>query len=576
MYCRILLLVFLLALWLPAPAFALEVQVEVRGVEEQLQKNILARLSLHRFREKSNLTRRDIDRLYRQGKEEIEKALAPFGFYRPEIDDRLLENGETYTAIFTVSPGEPVRLAHLSLEVTGPGQDQLGDLYPLFPMKVGEVLNQKKYEEGKRSVTLAAIRKGYLDASFATRELRIHRAERRAEIVLVLDTGPRYMFGKTSFTGGSVDEELMQRYLPYRQGSPYRPSQLGNLQRQLYRTEFFDRVVVEGYPDQAEGYEVPVEVELDPPAKPNRYSVGVGYATDTGARIRFEWYNRLFTSTGHQVRTSAQLGQYDSNLRLDYTIPWLDPRRDTLGLAVAYQDQSWDDTDTTLFTTGISADHKGDLLRHGVSFEVRNEDYSVGVTSGSALLFVPTYTGSFVYADDLLNTKYGLDLSASVSGASEPFGSDVSYLKAQANGKVIFSLMPGLRFIGRGALGTILCDSIDDMPPSLRFYAGGDQSIRGYGYRELGTKDDSGAVIGGRYLVIGSAEVEKNLTENWSVAAFWDVGNAVDDLSLDFEQGVGGGFRYRLPFGQVRLDIANAITEEGNPFRVHFNVGADL
>lgn len=393
---------------------------------------------------------------------------------------------------------------------------------------------------------------------------------------MTLDTGPQFVFGDTTFQDDSVRDQLLQRYLPYRAGDPYRPAKLIELQKLLYRTEFFSRVAVDGQLEAVEDFAVPVTVRLTPPENLNRYSVGLGYATDTGARVRLEWWNRLLNSRGHQIRTSAQASQYDSNLRIDYSVPVLDPKTDSFGYSLGYHDQTWDDTDTNLFTAGVQLERKGELIRHGGSFEFRNEDYSVGVTSGSSVLFVPTYTGNVIWADNLLNTKYGLDLSLSVSGASELLASDASYLKALANGKTIISLLPGLRFIGRGSLGTILVDSIDDLPPSLRFYAGGDQSVRGYGYRELGTEDSSGAVVGGRYLVVASGEIEKSITGDWSCAAFWDVGNAIDDLSIDFKQGMGGGIRYRLPFGQVRLDVASAVSEDGMPLRLHLTVGADL
>ena len=110
----------------------------------------------------------------------------------------------------------------------------------------------------------------------------------------------------------------------------------------------------------------------------------------------------------------------------------------------------------------------------------------------------------------------------------------------------------------------------------MRFYTGGDNSIRGYAYKSIGTEDSSGSIIGGRSLVVGSLELERIIRENWSIAAFWDGGTATDDLSLNFHQGVGIGARYRLPFGQVRLDIASAVTEDGYPVRVHFTVGGDL
>ena len=118
--------------------------------------------------------------------------------------------------------------------------------------------------------------------------------------------------------------------------------------------------------------------------------------------------------------------------------------------------------------------------------------------------------------------------------------------------------------------------SFDEIPPSLRFYAGGDYSVRGYGNKALGPTDELGNVIGGKYLVTGSIEVEARVYKNWSLAAFMDAGNAMDDLSADLAEGVGGGIRYQLPFGQLRLDIASAISEEGRPLRLHFTVGGEL
>jgi translocation and assembly module TamA len=455
--------------------------------------------------------------------------------------------------------------------VVGPGSKEFPNLFEQFPLKVGDILNQQQYEDAKKKITSAAIRRGYMQAGFAVRELRIHRADKRAEIDLTLDTGPQFVFGETRFGDGEVNHELLQRYRPYEPGDPYRPGKLIELQRLLY-----GRVAVDGQLDEVDDNTVPITVDLTPPEHLNRYSVGLGYATDTGARVRLEWWNRRLNAKGHQIRTSAQLSQYDSNVLVDYSIPWFDPKIDTFGYNLGYHDLSWEDTDTELITAGVKMDRKGELFRHGGSFEFRNEDYTVGVTSGSSVLFVPTYTANLILADNLLSTKYGLDLSISVSGANESLASDSTYLKGQTNGKAVLTLVPGLRLIGRGSLGAIWVDTIEDLPPSLRFYAGGDQSIRGFGYRELGTEDSSGAVVGGRYLVVASGEIEKSVTDHWSCAAFWDVGNAFDDFSLELEQGVGGGVRYRLPFGQVRFDVASAITDDGMPLRVHLTVGADL
>ncbi len=548
----------------------------VKGLDDELQQNVLARLELYLHRESPRLSVYDIRRLHRQADKDIRSALAPYGYYSPDITATLNNEGDKYRAEYSVRTGKPVLVNTLSIRVTGAGSGLLDLAVKAFPLKVGDVLDQGKYEEGKKKLIRAALRRGYLKASFVVRELRINRDERQGEIDLVLDTGHLYTFGKTTFQQTPLREELLNLYLPYKEGDPYLPSKIIELQKALYQTEYFSRVIADGNVDASVDFAVPVKVRLTSPEHLNRYTVGLGYATDTGARARLEWYNRLLNTRGHRILGSVQASEFDNTLGLNYEIPWRDPRNDKMTFNSSYHDQLWEDTETRLLTAGVQVEHKGQLIRHSGSLEFRDEDYNVGATSGSSKLIMPTYTGTVIWADDILDTDYGLELSLGVSGAGESLGSDASFVKTVVGGKLIVSFLPSWRFIGRGSLGVTLVDSIDDLPPSLRFYTGGDQSIRGYAYKEIGTTDSSGAVVGGRYLAVGSAEIEKKLTETWGIAAFWDVGNATDDLTLDFKQGVGAGVRYRLPFGQVRLDVASAVLEDGTPIRVHLTVGADL
>lgn len=554
----------------------MSVQVQVNGLQGELLKNVLSRLELNLHKENPRLKPHDIRRLHRQAKDDIRGALAPFGYYSPDITPLLTQNGEEYTADYTVVPGDPVYIRNIELKINGAGEQILQDALQKFTLKVGDILLQHEYENGKKQLVRAAVFHGFMKAVFSKRELRINRLSNEAEIQLTLDTGPQFLFGETTFLQDYLSHELLERYLPYRAGDPYKPSMLIELQRALYRTDYFSNVVVDSEVGSIEDPVVPVTVSTALTEKLNRYSFGLGYATDTGARAKFEWRNRLLNTKGHRIRGSTQVSEFDNQLGLSYEVPWGNPRTDSMAYSATYYDQIWDDTETRLLSTRVYWEHKGNMLTHGTALELRDEDYSVGETSGEALLLMPSYTGTLIWADDLLDTKYGLKMSLSVSGGSESFGSDISFLKAVAGGKVILSFLPGWRFIGRGNIGAVLVDSIDDLPPSLRFYTGGDQSIRGYSYNELGTTDASGAVIGGRYLVVGSAEIEKQLTESFSGAAFWDVGNAVDDLSLDFKQGIGVGVRYRLPFGQIKIDLASAVSEDSRPVRLHITVGADL
>lgn len=564
---------------LPTGVFgAVGVDITVTGIEGGLYENVLAHLSIYRHRESARLTTADVRRLHKKAKGEIRSALAPFGYYQPQVAASMERDGDEFTLLYEVDKGDPVRVRKVEIVVDGneKGKELLFAVREQFPLQVGEILNQSIYERGKKSIIRTAFNNGYLEAEYQRQELRIDRKNNEADIILNLRIGAQFVFGETTFEESGVQSELLREYIPYKKGDPYNTSELIEFQKILYRTDYFSKVIVEGRIHERKELEVPVRVYFSTPEKLNLYSIGLGYATDTGPRARFEWRNKLLNEKGHTILGTVQVSETDSELGVDYKVPWGNPNNDKIAYSSSYTDQIWDDTETRLISLGVGLEHSTRYVTHGGSIEYRDEDYSVGLTEGHVRLVVPGFTTNMIMADNLHITKYGIQVSTSVSGAVEGVGSDVTFAKGIIGGKVILSPFAGWRFIGRGSVGATAVDSIDDLPPSLRFYAGGDQSIRGYGYKAIGSEDESGAVVGGRYLAVGSIEAEKEWKQDWSFAAFWDVGNATDDLSLDFKQGAGVGVRYRLPFGQVRLDLACAFLEDDLPVRLHLTAGADL
>lgn len=563
----------------PLPSHAEEkVSVTIEGVSGPLYENILARLKLYLHRENERLKDREVKRLYRQGEEDIRSALAPFGYYKPEVKGVLGKKENKWQVLFIVNKGEPVLVKEVKYSITGPGKDEksLIDALAVFPLKAGDVLNQELYEKGKKQLVTIAFDTGFLDANFAERALRINLEDNIATVHLVLETGPRYLFGQIISDQQILKPDLVSKYVPFNPGDPYNPAKLFEFQSILYRTDYFSRVVARGDTENVVDLHIPVNLELTPPLYRNKYNLGLGYATDTGVRGKIDWTNRLFNTKGHKIKGSLQVAEFENVFYLSYDIPRGDPRYEKIVQGVAYQDKTWDDTDTRLLTASVRSEYAGPRLAYGAGLELRNEVYDVGNTSGDSILFIPSINFGYIMADDILNTKNGLQASIGVLGATKGLVSDATFLQATVSGKTIISPLDQWRILARGSLGATSVDSIDSLPPSVRFYTGGDSSIRGYKYKSIGTEDDSGTVIGGRYLVVGSIEIERIVTEHWSVAGFWDGGSATDDLELDFYQGAGGGVRLRLPFGQVRLDAASAISEDGQPFRLHLTVGADL
>jgi translocation and assembly module TamA len=137
----------------------------------------------------------------------------------------------------------------------------------------------------------------------------------------------------------------------------------------------------------------------------------------------------------------------------------------------------------------------------------------------------------------------------------------------------------------RGELGAIKTNSFDDVPASLRFYAGGDQSVRGFSFRDLSPKaelinPETGKLyvesIGGKYLATSSVEYAYSIADNWRIAAFLDAGKAADDISDSLAYGIGPGVHWLSPIGAVRVYLARGLSKEENDWRVHIILGPEL
>lgn len=556
---------------------AVPLSVTVEGVEGELYTNIMARLKISLQQKNPDISLREMRRLHKQASEEINEALAPFGYYSVTVESSLSESDEGWQALYRVTAGTPVVVDRLSVEVTGEGKESVffQELSAGFPLQPGDVLKDSLYEAGKKNILALAMVHGYVQARFTKHTVVIRPEQGKAHIRLLLDTGRLYRFGETTSSQDIITSELFYRFIPYRQGDVYSLQSLNQLQSDLYSTGYFSQVLVEPKLSQQQDETIPVEVSLLP-AKRNRYSFGVGYGTDTGARGSLGWTNRMINRFGHKPSLIMQLSEKRSRINADYTIPVFDPRYDVLSLEGRYLDETWDDTWTNLISLGVSVNHNTTKHQYGAGLEARHEEYTVGVTSGSADLMIPTGYWNLILAGDRINTINGIRFGVTVKGADKAMLSSTSFIQFRLSSKAIVTPMENWRILGRATFGATAMESLDDLPPSLRFYAGGDQSVRGYGYKKLGPVDSSGVVVGGRYLMDGSVEIERRLTSMWSVAAFYDVGNAYDDIEADLKQGAGVGVRMTLPFGQIRVDVASALSEEGQPFRLHLSVGADL
>ncbi|MCG6930152.1 MAG: autotransporter assembly complex protein TamA [Desulfofustis sp.] len=551
--------------------------ITVEGVDEELQKNILARLRINIYSQEEELSTSEILRLHQLSETDIRSALAPFGYYSPTITTSLNETESGWSAYYTVDPGRPVIVGMVSLSVTGQGMEAFEFAgMERIALKEGDVLDQRVYEQEKKRIIREAISQGYLEASFRRNEILVNRKEFTADIILDLEPGPRYFFGEFRSQQDIIDDDLFRRFIEFDSNDYFSAKRLQELQRDLYRSDYFSSVILEADTANPVDFHVPVDIELEPLTAYNRYSFGLGYSTDTLAYVRVEWLNRLLNKKGHNLFSSLMVGERERYALLNYLIPIVDPRYNTFVGSGQWRQETWEDTDTELYSLGALYEYSTPRHYYGVSLKAQNEKYTVGDTRGISELLMPGIKWSWALADDIINTRHGIRASVDVTGASDAVLSDATFIKVRAEGKAIITPLEHWRVIGRGSVGTTVVDSIDDIPPSIRFYAGGQQSVRGYQYRSLGPEDSSGTVIGGKFLLTGGIECERQLSENWRAMIFYDAGNAMDDLSVDLAHGIGAGIGLRLPFGQVKLEGAYPLNDLGDSQYVYLSVGADL
>jgi translocation and assembly module TamA len=326
---------------------------------------------------------------------------------------------------------------------------------------------------------------------------------------------------------------------------------------------------------------VPIDVNLTP-SKRQRWTTGLGYGTDTGPRGTLGLELRRINRRGHRARSEFRLSQIQRSAQASYEIPGPYPRTDVLSFNLGYNREDNDTTQSESLLVGAGLSQARGKWREAVALNLQREDFEVGLDHGRADLILPQGTWTLVEADDRIFTTRGHRLQIDLRGTDDALGSNVSLVQGEVQGKLIRSFADHFRFISRAQVGWTETDQFRKLPATLRFFAGGDESVRGFGYQDLGEHDEAGNVIGGPALLTGSVEVEYQFLEEffhlkkWGVAAFYDTGNASRSFSGSLESGAGVGLRWLSPIGPIRADVAFALTEPGTPLRFHLTVGPDL
>lgn len=563
-----------------APARA-DIDIEVEGVSEEVRENVLIFVSLARYRDRDDLDADTVQRLHDRVEREVRQALRPFGYYDPQVSSKLLsrDGGRDWHVRIDINPGPAVVLQEFSVLIRGPGEQEaaLRSIIEQSPLRNGARLEHPAYEKLKGDLQRTAVSIGYLDVKVMRHELLVDPDKLTAAVYLEMETGPRYRFGTTSIEQDVIEPELAQRFLRFREGDPFDAVALLKTQFALDDSQYFSTVeIIPGSRDPGT-LTVPIAITAQA-ARRHRYSVGFGYGTDTRWRGTLTWQVRRVNRKGHRALVQLVGSSTKKELEGRYVIPVGDPAFEKLSLdATALQQELADlDTQSLEFRPGLTQvrGRWQRVLFAGLSNEVtktleeRKEDTLI--IPGISYALVPAG-----FSGDTLTLPRGL--YAELTGSHSALGSDADFLRFRIRDERTFDMGERWHLLLRAELGTSLVADFSELPGSQRFFAGGDQSVRGFGLNELSPVDETtGEKIGGRHLLVGSVEVVRDLPRNFGVAVFFDAGNAVNKLGDPLEYSVGLGFRWRLPIVTVGIDVAQAISRSDLSPRLHLNISPRL
>jgi len=612
------------------------VVVDIDGVDGAMLANVRAHLGLVRAERLEDVSVWRLRQMAGDARGEIREAMRPFGYYRPRIDVRLEEpesEGRPWRARIRIEPGQAVQVSQVDIRFLGEGESdpELLAWRENWPLPIGSRLLHADYEAAWRELDNLARARGYFEAGFRERRVNVDADRSTADIRITFETGPRYHFGLFQAPENIFSERLMNRLTIIEPGEPYTVARLDEQREVLVRSGLFERVIVETERDRDDA-RVDLQYRLEP-RLPNSYRVTAGFGTDTGARVQLGWVRHYLSSRGNRLDSGFGAQQRNSEfvLRSEYQHPRGSKPSDflTLGGILRREQDNFrfndEDRRESVFdsfsgrreqaelTVGRLQERRpfaprGGRLEERIFIAFLNESFNA-LREGSfseeneALLaanpelapFLETTTNTLALGARwrLPNTRgsgffaQGQVLEARVLAAHESLGSDVSFAQAYLGGrwhhifgdrhKILLNGELGYTDAATESIDISLDDrdlrlSITELPERYRFKTGGDRTVRGYGFETLSTNRN-----GANHIIAASLEYEYRVGRDWSLAVFYDVGNAFNDWNTrKLKRGVGAGFRWYTMIGPIQVDVAQALDDVDQPWRLHFSIGTRL
>ncbi|WP_234401249.1 autotransporter assembly complex protein TamA [Pseudoalteromonas sp. T1lg23B] len=544
--------------------------IKIEGVESSVEDNI-SRYIGHYLDQP--FAQRQLEPL----REAVEQAMQALGYYHSRIS--FIATPSNNTLQINIEADQPLSWNEVSVHLLGSAHydKALNSLLADLPIAVGQTVRHDQYQQAKSSLESLLLERGYFDFKWQRSDLLIDKSERTARVKWQLDGGERYQFGELQVSQNTKATQYIRSLSTFEQGTPFQGALLSDYTLALNATPYFHSAKV--YPQLKDRHDGLLPVRVDVVDKPDSsFEVGGGYSTDLGAKARLKWTKPWITDDGHFLESNLSVSERRQDIIGSYTIPVADPNNDVWRVLGGYQfnddiqqginskiwnvqlQRQWLTSDNWIRTAFIKREHETteqdgerletEMLLPGISYAKKQ-------TMGGTTPY---------WANERL---FSLEM------ASDALVSSTSLLKVRWNNAWLRNYQQQHFVISRVNLGAIVADDIHEVPFNMRFFAGGDQSIRGFSYRSIGPKEGD-KEVGGKYLVTGSLEYNYQFLPSWRAAVFVDAGTATNDFSEKWSVGAGFGIRYITPVGPIRIDHAWGLSKESKSTRLSIVIGPEI
>jgi len=541
---------------------------QFNGIQGDVLKNVQERFKVI-IQGYPNLTPQNVQTIYAQSVDEIRQAMQPFGYFHSKIHRQLLRNGDSWSAQFDIDPQMPVKISHLTVVITGPGKTNhvINKLIDHFSLKVGEVFRSDSYEEAKEKLFQVAHNEGYIHAEFVTNQVIIDTYHNKVKIYLKLNTGQQFYFGKVYFQSTSYSHDFLQQFILFDNHTPFSSEKLLALQQAMTNTSYFQQVVITPDFKNTVNHTVPINIFIIEP-KAKKYNIGIGYGTLTGPRLTANVSFSHLTDTGQHLETQLKLSSVLSGFATKYYIPGKNPMTDEWLLGINYQRFLPKNGSSSSGTLSGGYVIKSKHTQTSVDINYLIEHYKVKDQNPEhTKLLYPNLNFTYSKSDDLINPTLGKSINITLRGGSQALFSSTTFLQTEMKAKYFFTPVDFSHIILRTDFGYTVTKNLYKLPLSMRFFAGGMNSIRGY------SDDDIGP---GRYLYTGGVEYQNRIKDNWWGAIFYDAGTATNNFGDKLFYGKGVGLIYTSFVGPIKLYLGQGMHKNKKHYSVEFSIGPEF